>query len=145
MPFACAIFFILLALGRNFDSFNSVLFHYLPMYNKFRTVEMALVIPGLIFPLIAVWGLKEVFSEHVDNVGLKKGLIYALVLTGGLCLVLWVMPSLFLDFHSSYDAQYQLPDWYYSALLLDRASLASADALRSFIFILFHNIILITY
>ncbi len=134
--FACAIFFILLALGRNFDSFNSVLFHYLPMYNKFRTVEMALVIPGLIFPLIAVWGLKEVFSEHVDNVGLKKGLIYALVLTGGLCLVLWVMPSLFLDFHSSYDAQYQLPDWYYSALLLDRASLASADALRSFIFIL---------
>lgn len=134
--FACAIFFILLALGRNFDNFNSVLFHYLPMYNKFRTVEMALVIPGLIFPLIAVWGLKEVFSEHVDNVGLKKGLIYALVLTGGLCLVLWVMPSLFLDFHSSYDAQYQLPDWYYSALLLDRASLASADALRSFIFIL---------
>ena len=134
--FACAVFFILLALGRNFDSFNSVLFHYLPMYNKFRTVEMALVIPGLIFPLIAVWGLKEVFSEQVDNERLKKGLIYALALTGGLCLVLWVMPSLFLDFHSSYDAQYQLPDWYYNALLLDRASLASTDALRSLIFIL---------
>jgi hypothetical protein len=37
------------------------MFHYLPMYNKFRTVEMALVIPGMVFPIIAIWGLKELF------------------------------------------------------------------------------------
>ena len=46
------------------------------------------------------------------------------------------MPSMLLDFRSSFDAQYQLPDWYYNALLMDRASLASADALRSLVFIL---------
>ncbi|MBQ8530343.1 MAG: YfhO family protein [Parabacteroides sp.] len=134
--FICSLFFILLALGRNFDSFNSLMFHYLPMYNKFRTVEMALVIPGLIFPMIAIWGLKEFFSGKLDDVLIKKGLFISLIFTGGICFLLWLMPNLFLNFHSVYDTQYQLPDWYYNALLLDRASLASSDALRSLSFIL---------
>ena len=42
---AGSVFLTFLALGRNFDSFNDLMFHYLPLYNKFRTVEMALVIP----------------------------------------------------------------------------------------------------
>lgn len=134
--FAGSVFFILLALGRNFDGFNDFMFHYLPMYNKFRTVEMALVIPGLVFPIIGVWGLKEILSGAVDDARFRKGLLASLAFTGGLSLILWLMPSLFLDFRSSYDAQYQLPDWYYNALLMDRASLASADALRSLVFIL---------
>ena len=54
--FAGSVFLIFLALGRNFDGFNDFMFHYLPMYNKFRTVEMALVIPGMVFPIIAIWG-----------------------------------------------------------------------------------------
>lgn len=134
--FAASVFLIFLALGRNFDTFNDFMFHYLPMYNKFRTVEMALVIPGLVFPVIAIWGLKEILSEKVDDALLKKGLVVSLAITGGLCLILWLMPSLFLDFRSSYDAQYGMPDWYYNALLIDRASLASSDALRSLVFIL---------
>lgn len=134
--FAASVFLIFLALGRNFDAFNDFMFHYLPMYNKFRTVEMALVIPGLVFPVIAIWGLKEILSEKVDDALLKKGLVVSLAITGGLCLILWLMPSLFLDFRSSYDAQYGMPDWYYNALLIDRASLASSDALRSLVFIL---------
>lgn len=134
--FGGSVFLILLALGRNFDNFNDFMFHYLPMYNKFRTVEMALVIPGMVFPITAIWGLKEVLSETVSDALLKRGLIAALAITGGLSLILWLMPSMLLDFRSSFDAQYQLPDWYYNALLMDRASLASADALRSLVFIL---------
>ena len=56
---AGSVFLTFLALGRNFDSFNDLMFHYLPLYNKFRTVEMALVIPGLVFPIVAIWGLCE--------------------------------------------------------------------------------------
>lgn len=133
--FAGSVFLIFLSLGRNFDSFNDIMFHYLPMYNKFRTVEMALVIPGLVFPIIAIWGLKEILSAKVNDELFKKGLIASLAITGGLCVILWLVPSLFLDFRSSYDAQFQLPDWYYNALILDRELLASADALRSLIFI----------
>ena len=134
--FAGSVFLVFLALGRNFDSFNDLMFHYLPMYNKFRTVEMALVIPGLVVPLVAIWGLKEVLSGEVSDRDLKRGLTASLAITGGLSLILWLVPGMLLDFRSSYDAQYQLPDWYYNALLLDRASLASADALRSLLFIL---------
>ncbi|MEG2067335.1 MAG: YfhO family protein [Tannerellaceae bacterium] len=134
--FAGSAFLILLAFGRNFDTFNTFMFHYLPMYNKFRTVEMALVIPGLVFPIIAIWGLKEILAQKVDAATFKRGMIGALAITGGLCLVVWGMPTMLLDFHSSFDAQYQLPDWYYNALLADRASMASADALRSLLFIL---------
>ena len=108
--FGGSVFLILLALGRNFDNFNDFMFHYLPMYNKFRTVEMALVIPGMVFPIIAIWGLKEVLSETVSDALLKRGLIAALAITGGLSLILWLMPSMLLDFRSSFDAQYQLPD-----------------------------------
>ena len=67
---------------------------------------------------------------------LKRGTLTTLGLTGGICLILWLMPSLFLDFRSPMDTQYQMPDWYYNALLMDRKSLAQADALRSLIFIL---------
>lgn len=134
--FAGAVFLTLLAFGRNLDGFNTFMFHYLPMYNKFRTVEMALVIPGMVFPLIGMWGLKYILTGQVEQERLKRGLIGSLALTGGLCLIVWLMPSLFLSFQSPMDGQYQLPDWYYHSLLLDRASLASADALRSLIFIL---------
>jgi hypothetical protein len=106
------------------------------MYNKFRTVEMALVIPGLVFPLIALWGLKEVLTGKVEVQLLKRAMLTALSLTGGICLILWLMPSLFLDFRSPLDTQYQMPDWYYNALLMDRKALAQDDALRSLLFIL---------
>ncbi len=142
-----SVFLTFLALGRNFDAFNDFMFHYLPLYNKFRTVEMALVIPGLVFPIIGIWGLKEILAEKVEEARLKKGFFWSLGLTGGLCLILWLMPTLLLNFQSAYDAQFQnqVPEWYYTALLMDRASLASADALRSLIFILLGAALLVWF
>jgi hypothetical protein len=48
-------------------------------------------------------------------------------------LVVWIIPSLLLDFRSPFDAYNlaQMPDWYVNALVADRESLASADAFRS--------------
>ncbi len=97
---------------------------------------MALVIPNMVVPVIAIWGVNELISGKVDTSLFKKGFFTALGITGGLCLVVWILPDLLLSFQSAYDAYYQLPDWYYQALVSDRASLASADALRSLIFIL---------
>lgn len=134
--FAGALFMTLLALGRNLDGFNDFMFHHLPMYNKFRTVEMALVIPNMVVPIIGIWGLMEIFSGKVERKTFLRGFYASLALTGGLSLVLWACPTLLLDFHSSYDAQYQLPENFYNALLMDRASMASSDALRSLLFIL---------
>ena len=130
-----SVFFVLLSWGSNFMAFNEFMFHHLPMYNKFRTVSMALVIPGLTFPLIGIWGLKVIFAQEVDRKRLLRGLYWAAGLTGGLCLVFWLVPGALLDFRSAADAQYQLPDWYYNALLADRQSLLRKDALRSLVFI----------
>jgi hypothetical protein len=133
-----AIFLTFLALGRNFDAFNDIMFHYLPLYNKFRTVEMALVIPGLVFPIVAIWGLRLILDGEVKESLLKKGFAWSLGITGGICLLIGLIPALFLNFRSSYDALFtsQVPEWYYNALIADRATLASSDAFRSLVFIL---------
>lgn len=134
--FAGAMFITLLALGRNLAWFNDFIFHYLPLYNKFRAVEMALVIPGLVCPIIAIWGLKMLFEQQVNKNTFKKGFITALSLTGGICIVIWLVPSAILEFSSEIDNRQNLPEWFINALRIDRASMASADALRSLIFIL---------
>lgn len=49
-----SIFGIILAMGKNMPFINNFLFDHLPLYNKFRTPEMALVIPQVLFPVMAV-------------------------------------------------------------------------------------------
>ena len=132
-----SVLFIFLAWGKNFESFNDLFFYYFPLYNKFRTVSTALVIPAITMLVIAVWGLNEFFTGNVDTKKLKKSLYISGGITAGICLLFWLIPNMFFDFTSVNDAQIteQAPDWYYSALLEDRKDLLSADALRSFIFI----------
>lgn len=51
---------MMLAWGKNFETLNYFLFEYFPGYNKFRAVSMALVIPQLAMPvlaLLAAWRL----------------------------------------------------------------------------------------
>ncbi|MDR1372014.1 MAG: hypothetical protein LBJ17_02655 [Dysgonamonadaceae bacterium] len=133
-----AILFVFLSWGKHLSWFNDFLFYNLPMYNKFRTPEMSLVILALIMPIIAGWGLKYMISEDFDQKTIKKQLLYSLYITGGICFILWLMPNVFFNFESEYDKQFinQVPEWYYSALLADREALMKSDALRSLIFII---------
>jgi hypothetical protein len=133
-----AVLFIFLSWGKNLAWFNNALFYYLPMYNKFRTPEMSLVIPGLIFPIIAAWGLKYFLKNETNPEKLKKQFIYSLGITGAICLLFWLLPGIFFNFQSSFDKSFisQVPDWYYDALIADRESLLKSDAFRSLIFIL---------
>ncbi|MDR0505240.1 MAG: YfhO family protein [Dysgonamonadaceae bacterium] len=132
------LFFILLALGKNFYAFNEFLFNNMPMYNKFRAPTMSLVIPGLTFPFIGFWGLKILLEGKTDVAMLKKPLIWSLSIAGGICLLIWIMPDAFLSFTSIADKRYEniWPAQLLDALQADRKSLASSDAMRSLIFIL---------
>ena len=131
------VFFIFLSWGRNLDAFNSLFFYHFPLYSKFRTVSMALVIPALTMLIVAVWGIKEFFEEGIDKKKLLKALYISGGVTAGLCLFFWLMPDFFFNFTSEKDAQWQsqYPDWFYNAIVQDRKDLLSADALRSFLFI----------
>jgi hypothetical protein len=137
-----ALFFIFLSWGNNMSWLNDFLFYHLPMYNKFRAPSMALVIPAIIFPLVAVWGLKQILNREIEAKSLKKNTLYALGITGGICLCLGLFPGVFFDFESVNDTKLisQVPEWYYNALLIDRASLLKTDAFRSLIFILLAGI-----
>ncbi|MDL2221574.1 YfhO family protein [Parabacteroides sp. OttesenSCG-928-N08] len=134
---AATLFLTVLALGRNLELINTFLFHYFPLMNKFRTVEMALVLPGMALPLIALWGLKELLSNEIDAKQLQKGLIWSLAISGGLCLIVWLLPTAILSFQSEYDVLngYNSQPWY-RALIEDRKSMASSDAFRSLLFVI---------
>lgn len=137
--FAATIFFIFLSWGKNFEGFNDWFFYHFPMYNKFRAVSTALVVPALTMIIVAVWGLKEIFEETTDKHKHLSALYISTAITAGICLLLWIAPGIFgFTFTTEADGQWisQVPDWYYSALIADRKSLLSADALRSLIFIL---------
>ena len=133
-----AIFFVILSWGSNMPTVNNFLFEHLPMYNKFRTPSMALVIPGLIFPLVGVWGIWVIIKNRYTITELKKPLLISASITAGICLIFWIMPGLFCNFISANDAQFidQVPAWYYNALIEDRGALLKSDALRSLIFVL---------
>ncbi|MDL2257212.1 YfhO family protein [Bacteroidales bacterium OttesenSCG-928-I14] len=130
------LFFILLSLGSNLLWFNEFLFKHMPLYSKFRVPAMALVIPGLTFPLIGLWGLKEIFAGKIETSFLRKALILSTSIVGGICLIIWLLPGTFLSFQSASDLQYQLPDSLIDALVDDRRAMASSDAFRSLMFIL---------
>ena len=130
-------FFILLAWGRNLAWFNDWMYYYFPLYSKFRSVSMALVIPGFIFPILAVVALEMLIKRKLTNEKMLRSLYWSAGITTGICLLLWTVPSVVFNFQSASDTHFlnQVPDWYYTALLEDRKDLLRADALRSFAFI----------
>ena len=71
---------ILLSWGSNFDAFNSFMFNYFPLYNKFRVPTMALVIPQILFPVIAALTLHKLMDD-TDTEAWKK-FRYGLLATG---------------------------------------------------------------
>lgn len=131
------IFFIFLSWGNNFEAFNDLFYHYFPLYSKFRAVSQALVVPALLIIIGAVWAIKEFFYGEIAKEKLLKALYISAGVTGGLCLILWLMPTAFFNFISIKDAAWkdQLPATFLNAVIADRKELLTADALRSLIFI----------
>ena len=128
---AVSILGILMSYGRNLPSLNYFLFDYFPGYNKFRSVSFTIMMPifGIIF--LGMLGLEKVIDQKLNKAQQKK-LWIALGATGGLALLLAIIPSV-LGFSSVFDGQ--LPVEYANALKEDRKDLFRSDAFRAFIFI----------
>ncbi len=134
-----AILSIVLSWGRNFPPVTDFFFAHFPGYNKFRAVSMTLVIAQFVFPVMALLALKNIFSGEIAASDLKKKLIYALSVVGGVSLFFVLMPGMFFDFVSAADENYAakgFPEWLIDAIRTDRESLLRMDALRSLVFIL---------
>jgi hypothetical protein len=129
------IFFIILSWGKNLMSLNELFFHYLPGYNKFRTVSMALVFCSLSITLLGMMALKSFFDPLTKPELKKKALSWSLYIVGGLCLLFAIAPGLFFDFTGDVDENFKQYDWLVAALHQDRASSLQMDAFRSLFFI----------
>jgi hypothetical protein len=123
---------IFLSWGDSFSTFNYFIFDYLPGYNKFRSVNFALIIIFLAMPLLGMLGLENLMNKDFDKT-IKKKLVIAFSITGGLCLLLIVFAGM-MSFLK--EGESQLPAWFTKALVSDRKSLFRSDAFRSLIFIL---------
>ena len=123
---------LLLAFGKNLAWFNDLIFDFLPGYNKFRAVTMALSMTLFAIPVLGSLGLEYLFRSQ-DNKSLVKNLSVALGSTAGLALVLIVFAGMF-GFRAPVDAN--LPDWLVDAIQQDRKSMLQSSAFKSFLFII---------
>ena len=131
---AVTILAILMAVGSHFMAFTKLCFDILPLYNKFRTVSMALVVLQVALPLLGFVTLDRLMRGEYEFKRIRKSLCWAFGLTGGFCFVAWLAPGLFGSFTSASDAQMQ--DILVDALVKDRIALFRADSMRSFLLIL---------
>ena len=122
---------IMLSWGDAFSTFNYFMFDYLPGYNKFRSVNFALVIILFAMPLLGMTGLEKFLSAEITKQA-KRKLIIAASVTGGLCLLILLFAGM-----GSFvkEGESQLPVWFLNALRDDRKSLLRGDAFRSLAFI----------
>ena len=123
---AATLLAVLMAVGSHFMAFTAFCFKYLPLYNKFRTVSMALVALQLTLPVLGILTLSGIVKEKYDKKTFLKAFWWAFGITGGFCLVAWLAPGLFGSFTGASDAQMQ--DILVDALVKDRITLFRQDA-----------------
>ena len=124
---------VLLALGSHFLAFTKFFYNVAPLYNKFRTVSMALTVLQFTLPMLGFLVLDRIFRlPEAKELFQKKGWIAAAI-TGGFCLLCILFPGIAGTFSGSVDAGQ--PDVLVDALAADRRYLLVMDALRSLILI----------
>ncbi|MEK6477054.1 YfhO family protein [Catalinimonas sp. 4WD22] len=128
------VFSIMLTWGKYFPSFNYLLYDILPGYNKFRTVEMAMVIALLCIPLLGLLGVEHLLKSEWNKVT-KKRFFLAAGIPLGIALLLTMFAGVF-SFEGPSDNRFlaqQGGEMFLEAIQDDRADLLRGDAFRSLI------------
>ncbi|UYQ95893.1 YfhO family protein [Chitinophaga horti] len=145
---AAVILGVVMAWGKHFSFVNYLLFDYLPFYNKFRAPSTSLVIPQVLVPLMACWGLNEIVSGALTKEAALNQLKKAVYITGGICVGILLLS--YVSFSYSPGDQDRAQAMYsqmtggnaqavtelVQATEADRASVLRTDTLRSLFFVL---------
>ena len=130
---ATTVLAVLLALGSHFMWFTRLAFNIAPLYNKFRTVSMALVLLQFTLPVLGFLMLDSIVKSSSNTKVLRKQVLTAGGLTLGLILLLALLQTMFGTFTGAADAGQ--PDILVAALSADRESLLWSDTLRSLLLV----------
>src|SRR5439155_27292010 len=90
---AVSVLAIMMSWGRFFPEFNDFLFNHLPMYNKFRVPTYTLIIPQLLFPLLSVLALHQLFFVETDKAYVWKKLKISGIAMAGVFLIVVMLYS----------------------------------------------------
>ena len=124
---------VLLALGSHFLAFTKFFYNVAPLYNKFRTVSMALTVLQFTLPMLGFLVLDRLVRDpETAALFRRKGWIAAAI-TGGFCALCVLFPGIAGGFSGASDAGQ--PDVLVDALAADRRYLLVMDALRSLLLI----------
>ena len=130
---AATVIAVFLAWGNHFMWFTRLWFEYAPMYNKFRTVSMALIVLQVTLPLLGFYVLDRIMKETYEKKNLMKGLYIAFGITAGFCALSALIPGIAGTFVSASDAG--MNEMLVETLAADRATLLVKDAFRSLLLI----------
>ena len=133
---------VFLSWGHHFMWFTKLWFDYVPMYNKFRTVSMALIVLQVALPMLGFLALDRVMKNKIEKTRLFKAGGIALAVTAGFCLISIVFPGIAGSFSNASDmsmlegwpAEYQRE--FAHAIAADRQGLMIADASRSLVLVI---------
>ena len=156
---AVSVFALLLSWGSNAMWFTRLCYDYLPMYNKFRTVSMALIVLQWSVPLLAGVALWHLFKEE-NRMKIRKALFWSAGITAGVLLLFVIAGNAIFDFGEERTAM-QISGRFESifanggaedlikeglhdqigwslaeAIAEERAQMMQSDALRSLVFVL---------
>ncbi len=137
---------LMLSWGKNFMPLTDFFIDYVPLYNKFRTVAMILVATTLCMTIVAILGLRAFLKEDANKQKNKRALYIALGISGGLCLIFLLIPSLSGSFVGRSDVQFSGDyEFLQRTLPVDRENMLRSDAIRSFVFIILSGAVLWLY
>jgi len=126
-------FSIALAWGKHFPVLSHLFIDFFPLYGKFRTVSMILVVACLLIPFAGIMGLNTLMQSGTSKKEIMQALKYSFLFTAGFTLIVAIIGPGAIDFSSASDVN--LPDAYKKAIQADRAGLLRADAFRTLGFI----------
>ena len=126
-----------LSWGKNWMWITELFYNWFPMYSKFRSVSSILIVAEITVPLLGFMAIKQIMDGKVERKEINRSIYISAGITGGICLLLALFGGSMFSFVSSNDAsmQAQLPDWVFSAIIDERASILRSDSFRSFLFI----------
>ena len=130
---------IAMSWGRNFMPLNEWLFNNLPLYNKFRTPSMSLVLANVTMVLMGILGLKELFGSEVDQKRKNLALYVSGGITAGILMIGLLLCGGF-SYSGASDAQ-MAPQYgaqwegIQNIFIQDRKALFVGDTWRSLLFV----------
>ncbi len=134
---------VLMSMGKHFALLNRPLFDLVPMYNKFRAPSSILSITALIVPIGAALGLGGFMKGHQKS--FQRPIWIALGIVGGLSLLIAILGPSLMTFAGNSDDRLAAQGWSMAALMHDRKAALSADAWRSFIWVVLSSAVIWVY